>query len=60
LNSEPHVRDISILTTLAGYVHWKLTGQKGFGVGEASGMFTINSMTKDLTVDGYGPKARLS
>ena len=45
LNKEPHVRDINYLTTLAGYVHWKLTGQKVVGVGEASGMFPIDSKT---------------
>ncbi len=45
LNQEPHVRDIAYLTTLAGYVHWKLTGQKVLGVGEASGMFPIDSTT---------------
>ena len=38
---EDHVRDISFLTTLAGYVHWKLTGEKILGVGEASGVFPI-------------------
>jgi sugar (pentulose or hexulose) kinase len=47
LNKEPHIRDISHLTTLAGYVHWKLTGQKVLGVGEASGVFPINSKTND-------------
>ncbi|HSL44190.1 MAG TPA: FGGY-family carbohydrate kinase [Anaerolineales bacterium] len=47
LNREPHVRDISHLTTLAGYVHWKLTGQQVLGVGEASGMFPIDSQTND-------------
>jgi sugar (pentulose or hexulose) kinase len=47
LKKEPHVRDISYLTTLAGYVHWKLTGQKVLGVGEASGMFPIDSKTND-------------
>jgi len=47
LNKEPHVGDISHLTTLAGYVHWKLTGQKVLGVGEASGMFPIDSKTND-------------
>ena len=47
LNKEPHVKDISHLTTLAGYVHWKLTGQKVLGVGEASGMFPIDSTTND-------------
>ena len=47
LNQEPHVGDISHLTTLAGYVHWKLTGQKVLGIGEASGMFPIDSTTND-------------
>jgi sugar (pentulose or hexulose) kinase len=47
LNKEPHVKDISHLTTLAGYVHWKLTRQKVLGVGEASGMFPIDSNTND-------------
>jgi sugar (pentulose or hexulose) kinase len=45
LNKEPHVRDIQFQTTLAGYVHWKLTGQKVLGIGEASGMFPIDSKT---------------
>lgn len=47
MNEEPHVRDIRFQTTLAGYVHWKLTGQKVLGVGEASGMFPIDSKTND-------------
>jgi sugar (pentulose or hexulose) kinase len=47
LNKEPHVPHISYLTTLAGYVHWKLTGRKVLGVGEASGMFPIDSKTND-------------
>ncbi len=47
LNQEPHIKDISYLTTLAGYVHWKLTGQKVLGVGEASGMFPIDSQTNN-------------
>ncbi|KAB8125934.1 FGGY-family carbohydrate kinase [Gracilibacillus oryzae] len=46
LNKEEHVSDISFLTTLAGYVHWKLTGQKVLGVGEASGVFPIDLDTK--------------
>ena len=45
LNKEPHVRDIHFLTTLAGYVHWRLTGRKVIGVGDASGMFPIDSKT---------------
>ena len=47
LNKEPHIKDIRFQTTLAGYVHWKLTGQKVLGVGEASGMFPIDSKTND-------------
>jgi sugar (pentulose or hexulose) kinase len=47
LNKESHIKDINHLTTLAGYVHWKLTEQKVLGVGEASGMFPINSKTND-------------
>lgn len=47
LNKETHVKDIAFLTTLAGYVHWKLTGQKVMGIGEASGMFPIDSQTKN-------------
>ena len=43
LNGENHVADIDHLTTLAGYVHWQLCGQKVLGVGEASGMFPIDS-----------------
>jgi sugar (pentulose or hexulose) kinase len=47
LNKEPHINNISYQTTLAGYVHWKLTGQKVLGVGDASGMFPIDSKTND-------------
>lgn len=47
LNQEPHITDINHLTTLAGYVHWKLTGQKVLGIGEASGVFPIDSKTND-------------
>ncbi|MBN2449388.1 MAG: ATPase, partial [Lentisphaeria bacterium] len=47
LNREPHVEEIGHLTTLAGYVHWKLTGRKVLGVGEASGMFPIDGGTHD-------------
>ena len=45
LNEEAHLPRIAYLTTLAGCVHWKLTGQKVVGVGEASGMFPIDSQT---------------
>lgn len=43
LNGEEHASDISFLTTLAGYIHWQLTGNKVLGIGEASGMFPIDS-----------------
>ena len=47
LNGEAHVKDIAFLTTLAGYIHWRLTGEQVMGVGEASGMFPIDSSTLD-------------
>lgn len=47
LNKEEHVKDIDFITTLAGYVHWKLTGEKVLGVGDASGMFPIDSTTRN-------------
>lgn len=47
LNGEEHVKDIDFLTTLEGYVHWKLSGEKVIGIGEASGMFPIDSHTND-------------
>lgn len=48
LNEETHVAQIAHATTLAGYVHWKLTGRKVLGVGEASGMFPIDLETRDF------------
>src|ERR1700726_850634 len=50
LNKEPHIKNITYHTTLAGYVHWKLTGQKVLGIGDASGMFPIDSKTDDYDV----------
>lgn len=47
LNGEEHVDKIAYFTTLAGYIHWKLTGEKVLGVGEASGMFPIDAKTRD-------------
>ena len=47
LNKEDHISKVDFFTTLAGYVHWKLTGQKVLGVGDASGMFPIDSNTMD-------------
>lgn len=51
LNKEAHIGAISYLTTLAGYVHWKLTGEKVLGVGEASGMFPIDSQVNDFDAE---------
>ena len=45
LNGEKHVADVDFVATLAAYVHWKLTGRKVLGVGDASGMFPIDSTT---------------
>ncbi|WP_125767633.1 xylulokinase [Lapidilactobacillus wuchangensis] len=42
LNQEPHVKQVDFLTTLAGYVHWQLSGEKVLGIGDASGMFPID------------------
>ncbi len=46
LNGEEHVKEIDYVTTLAGYIHWKLTGEKVLGIGEASGMLPIDIGTK--------------
>ena len=46
LDNEEHVADIDFLTTLAGYVHWQLTGEKVLGVGDASGMIPVDPKTK--------------
>jgi sugar (pentulose or hexulose) kinase len=51
LNGEPHVRDVAYITTLGGYVHWKLTGRKVIGIGDASGMFPI-----DIDTHGFDAK----
>ena len=47
LNGEEHVPQIKFQTTLEGYIHWKLTGEKVLGIGEASGMFPVDMNTKD-------------
>ena len=49
LNKEEHVKDISYLTTLEGYVHWKLTGKKVLGIGEAAGMLPVDPETKQYS-----------
>ena len=51
LDGETHVKNVAFLTTLAGYVHWRLTGEKVLGIGDASGMFPI-----DKTTCGYDEK----
>ena len=47
IDGESHIKDIKFLTTLAGYVHWKLTGKRVLGIGDASGMLPIDSTTND-------------
>lgn len=47
LNNEEHTKDVAFLTTLAGYVHYMLSGQKVVGIGEASGIFPIDSNAND-------------
>ena len=47
LDDEPHVARLDHLTTLAGYVHWRLTGRRVLGVGDASGMFPVDPATRD-------------
>lgn len=51
LNKEEHVKDIKYLTTLSGYVHWQITGEKVLGIGDASGMLPINSETKNYSAE---------
>lgn len=55
-DNEAHIAHVSFFTTLAGYVHWKLTDQKVLGVGDASGMFPIDPVTGDYDhtlIDSY-------
>ena len=47
LNGEDHVKDIDFLTTLAGYIHWQLTGVKVIGIGDGSGMIPVDPKTKN-------------
>ena len=47
LEDQPHVARIAHLTTLAGYVHWRLTGERVLGVGDASGMFPVDAAAAD-------------
>ena len=64
LDGDEHVKDIKFQTTLAGYIHWKLTGEKVLGIGDASGMIPVDPETKtynaamvekfDKLVEPYG------
>ena len=59
LNGEEHVKKIKFQTTLAGYIHWQMTGEKVVGIGEAAGMFPIDSKTRDYNqtmVDKFDAK----
>lgn len=51
LNQEPHISGVRYFTTLAGYVHWLLTGEKVLGIGDASGMFPIDPDTQSYDAD---------
>ena len=51
LDNEAHVKDIDFLTTLAGYVHWQLTGEKVLGIGDASGMLPIDPTTHNYSAE---------
>ncbi len=54
LDGEPHVRDIVFQTTLGGYIHWLLTGEKVIGIGDASGMFPVDPETKQYNARMLG------
>jgi sugar (pentulose or hexulose) kinase len=51
IDREPHVENLDFVTTLAGYVHWQLTGRKVLGIGDASGMFPIDSARNDYDAE---------
>ena len=51
LDQEAHVEKVRYMTTLAGYIHWYLTDEKVLGIGDASGMFPIDSETQDYRDD---------
>ena len=54
LDNEAHVKDIKFLTTLAGYVHWQITGEKVLGIGDASGMLPIDPTTNNYSAEKIG------
>ena len=47
LDGEDHVKDLDFVNTLAGYIHWKLTGEKVIGIGDAAGIFPVDSVAMD-------------
>lgn len=51
MDQESHLPQVTFLTTLAGYVHWQLTGEKVLGVGDASGMFPIDPATRQYDTE---------
>jgi len=59
LDNEPHTRDVAFVTTLAGYVHWQLTGERVLGVGDASGMFPIDGILPFRGGAGVGYTPRM-
>jgi len=60
LKGESHVPQIRFLTTLAGYIHWQLTGEKVLGIGDASGVFPINDATRQYDSQMMGQFDELS
>ena len=58
LDNEPHIGSVRYFTTLSGYVHWKLTGRKVLGIGDASGMFPIDPNTKTMSRDSLNSSMR--
>ena len=51
LNGEEHVANIDYMTTLEGYVHWKLTGEKVLGIGDVAGMFPVDAAKRDYDLE---------
>ena len=51
INNEEHIKDIKFQTTLAGYIHWQITGEKVLGIGDASGMIPIDSTINDYDAE---------
>jgi len=60
LNKEAHAGNIDFLTTLAGYVHWRVTGERVIGIGDASGVFPIDEATLDYNKNMMEQFAELS